>query len=85
LLSVVCFIHCIIVLFSPSELDPPVVPITNLIDPTLYNQSTPARWYQLLKHFLKITCHLFERALDGFVLPLVKDADKLLNRDRRLV
>jgi len=52
----------------------------HLINFPLNNQSSTTGWDELFKHFLKVFRDLFERSFDRFILPLIQNLDKLLDR-----
>ena len=53
---------------------------THLINLPLNNQPPTANWNKLFKYFLKVFRDLLECPFDCFVLPLIQNLDKLLDR-----
>ena len=60
-------------------------PCTYLVDASLNDESPTSGRHEPLEYLLEVARDLLEGALDGFVLPLVKNLDQLLDRLRRLV
>ena len=58
---------------------------TDLVNPPLDDQPSTTSRHKLLKHLLKVFRDLLKRPLDSFVLALIKDLHKLLDRFRRFV
>ena len=59
--------------------------MTDLVNPPLDDQPSTTSRHKLLKHLLKVFCDLLKRPLNSFVLALIKDLYKLLDRFRRFI
>ena len=58
---------------------------TDLVNPPLDDQPSTTSRHKLLEHLLKVFRDLLKRPLNSFVLALIKDLYKLLDRFRRFV
>ena len=58
---------------------------THLVYFPLNDQPPAASWNEFFEHFLEVLRDLFERPFDRFILPLIQNLDKLLDRLRRRV
>ena len=51
-----------------------------LIDSSLDDETSAARWDELLKHFFEVAGNLLEGSFDRFILPLIQDFNKFFDR-----